>query len=117
FRADDRHRWDGNERHDKYVEGELLVHTIYVCQVVLTNPSSSAHKLELLLQIPRGALPVANGFVTRDVHVHLHPHGTHAIEYAFYFPHAGSFEHFPIHVAKHGELVAFTQPTTLEVLT
>src|SRR5690606_13621634 len=29
FRADDRHRWDGNERHDKYVEGELLVHTIY----------------------------------------------------------------------------------------
>lgn len=117
FRADDRHRWDGNERHDKYVEGELLVHTIYVCQVVLTNPSSSAHKLELLLQIPRGALPVANGFVTRDVHVHLPPHGTHAIEYAFYFPHAGSFEHFPVHVAKHGELVAFTQPTTLEVLT
>jgi hypothetical protein len=117
FRADDRYRFEGNERHDKYVEGELLVHTIYVCQVVLTNPSSSAHKLELLLQIPRGALPVMNGFATRDIHLHLSPHGTHAIEYSFYFPSAGEFVHFPVHVAKHGELVAFAAPTTLEVLT
>jgi hypothetical protein len=117
FRADDRYRYEGNERHDKYVEGELLVHTIYVCQVVLTNPSSSAHKLELLLQIPRGALPVTNGFATRDIHLHLSPHGTHAVEYSFYFPHAGEFMHFPVHVAKHGELVAFAAPTTLEVLT
>jgi hypothetical protein len=117
FRADDRYTYEGNEQHDKYVEGELLVHTIYVCQVVLTNPSSSSHKLELLLQIPRGALPVANGFATRDVHVHLYPHGTHAIEYSFYFPSAGEFVHFPVHVAKHGELVAFAAPTTLEVLT
>jgi hypothetical protein len=117
FRADDRHHFEGNERHDKYVEGELLVHTIYVCQVVLTNPSSSAHKLELLLQIPRGALPVTNGFATRDIHLHLSPHGTQAIEYSFYFPSAGEFVHFPVHVAKHGELVAFAAPTTLEVLT
>lgn len=117
FRADDRYRFEGNERHDKYVEGELLVHTVYVCQVVLTNPSSSAHKLELLLQIPRGALPVTNGFATRDIHLHLSPHGTHALEYSFYFPSAGEFVHFPVHVAKHGELVAFAAPTTLEVLT
>jgi hypothetical protein len=117
FRADDRHHYEGNERHDKYVSGELLVHTIYVCQIVLTNPSSSAHKLELLLQIPRGAMPVANGFATRDIHLHLHPHGTHAIEYSFYFPSAGEFVHFPVHVAKHGELVAFAPATTLEVLT
>jgi hypothetical protein len=45
FRADDRYRYENNEQHDKYVTGELLVHTVYVCQVVLTNPSSSAHKL------------------------------------------------------------------------
>lgn len=117
FRADDRYRFEGNEQHDKYVEGELLVHTIYVCQVVLTNPSSSAHKLELLLQIPRGALPVANGFATRDIHLHLPPHGTHAIEYSFYFPSPGEFVHFPVHVAKHGELIAFAAATSLEVLT
>ncbi|HVH99677.1 MAG TPA: hypothetical protein VM869_13240, partial [Enhygromyxa sp.] len=117
FRADDRYRYEDNERHDKYVSGELLVHTVYVCQVVLTNPSSSAHKLDLLVQIPRGAVPVANGFETRDLHVHLPPRGTHAIEYAFYFPAPGRFEHFPVHVAKREALVAFAEPTTLEVVT
>ncbi|PRQ04207.1 hypothetical protein ENSA5_09910 [Enhygromyxa salina] len=116
FRADDRYRYEDNERHDKYVEGELLIHTVYVCQVVLTNPSSSAHKLELLVQIPRGAMPVSNGRATRDLHVHLPPHGTHAIEYAFYFPAPGSFAHFPVHVAKNGALAVFAAPTTLEVV-
>jgi hypothetical protein len=116
FRADDRYRYEGNERHDKYVEGEFLIHTVYLCRVVLTNPSSSAHKLELLLQIPRGAVPVANGFATRDVHAHLQPHGTLAFEYSFYFPAPGEFAHFPVHVARHGELVAYAEPHTLEVL-
>jgi hypothetical protein len=117
FRADDRYRYENNEQHDKYVTGELLVHTVYVCQVVLTNPSSSAHKLDLLVQIPRGAIPVQNGFETRDLHLHLPPRGTHAIEYSFYFPAPGNFEHFPVHVAKREALVAFAEPSTLEVVT
>lgn len=120
FRADDRYRYEDDEQHDKYVSGELLVHTVYVCQVVLTNPSSSAHKLDLLVQIPRGAVPVgggSGGFETRDLHLHLPPRGTHAIEYSFYFPAPGSFEHFPVQVAKREQLVAFAEPTTLEVVT
>ena len=117
FRSDDRYRWEDNERHDKYVGDELLVHTVYLCRVVLTNPSSSSHKLDLLVQIPRGAMPVAGGFETRDLHVHLAPHGTHSIEYAFYFPSPGRFDHFPVHVAKNEALVVFAAPTTLVVVT
>jgi hypothetical protein len=117
FRADDRYRYENNERHDKYVGDELLVHTLYICRVVLTNPSSSSHKLDLLVQIPRGALAIANGFQTRDLHVQLAPHGTHAIEYSFYFPAPGRFEHFPVHVAKNEALVVFAAPTTLAVVT
>ncbi|KIG12791.1 hypothetical protein DB30_00999 [Enhygromyxa salina] len=116
FRADDRYRYENNECHDKYVEGEFLVHTVYQCQVVLTNPGSAPHKLELLVQIPRGAVPVSNGFATQDLHVHLPPYGTQSIEYAFYFPSAGSYAHFPVHVAKHGELAVFAAPRTLQVV-
>ncbi|PRQ06555.1 hypothetical protein ENSA7_38750 [Enhygromyxa salina] len=116
FRADDRYRYEDNERHDKYVDGEFLVHTVYQCQVVLTNPGSAPHKLELLVQIPRGAVPVSNGFATQDLHVHLPAYGTQSIEYAFYFPAAGSYAHFPVHVAKHGELAVFAAPSTLEVV-
>ncbi|MFO7562079.1 MAG: hypothetical protein R6X02_05505 [Enhygromyxa sp.] len=117
FRADDRYRYEDNERHDKYVTGEFLIHTVYICQIVLTNPSSSAHKLDLLVQIPQGAIPVGDGFETRDLHVHLQPRGTHAIEYSFYFPTPGRFEHFPVHVARHEALVVFAEPSTLEVVT
>jgi hypothetical protein len=116
FRADDRWAWDGAEQREKYVEGELLTAVVYQCQVVVTNPTSRAHKLAVLLQIPRGALPVADGFYTRTVHVHLGAYGTQAIEYAFYFPAAGQWGHFPAHVSRAGELLAFAAGRVLEVV-
>src|SRR5205823_1933548 len=45
FRADDRFREEDGEQVDKYVTDELLVHTVYLAQVVLTNPTSSSQKL------------------------------------------------------------------------
>lgn len=116
FRADDRYRYENGETYEKYVGDELLVHVVYVCRVVLTNPSASWHKLDLLVQIPRGALPVGGAMVTRDHHVRLAPHATHALEYSFYFPAAGEFEHFPVHVARNEQLVAFAQPSVLHVV-
>ena len=59
FRADDRWEWDGAEQREKYIDGELLVGVVYQCQVVVTNPTSRSQKLAVLLQIPRGAMPVA----------------------------------------------------------
>ena len=62
LRDNDRYRHEGQEQFDKYVAEEFLIHTVYACQVVLTNPTSSPHKLDLLLQIPVGALPAKTGF-------------------------------------------------------
>ena len=122
FRADDRWVWDGAEQVEKYADGELLTGVVYQCQVVITNPTSRTRKLAVLLQIPRGAVPVASGFYTRTQHLHLHAHGTHALEYAFYFPAPGQWPHFPAHVshvnASDGtsELLACAAPTVLDVV-
>jgi hypothetical protein len=116
LRDDDRVTYDGAETIDK-LQTELLVHTTYVCRVSLTNPSSSRQKLDVLLQIPTGALPAKNGFVTRGLHVRIEPFATQSIEYAFYFPAPGDFGHFPAHVAKNETLVAAAPPTRLPVLT
>ena len=116
FRADDRYRYEGGEQFDKYVGDEFLVHTVYLAQVVLTNPTSSRQKLDLLLQIPRAAMAVSNGFETRGMHVQLEPYATRSIEYAFYFPVAGEFTHYPVHVAKNQELIAFASPAPLQVV-
>jgi hypothetical protein len=116
LRDNDRFRHEGQERFDKYVVDEFLVHTVYVCQVVLTNPTSSPHKLDLLLQIPMGAIPAKNGFYSRSVPVTLASYATQSIEYAFYFPVAGTTEHFPVHVSKNERMIAAAPPVRLKAV-
>ncbi|MBC7815930.1 MAG: hypothetical protein IAG10_03420, partial [Planctomycetaceae bacterium] len=53
---------------------------------------------------------------TKSVHVDLQPYHTQTLDYFFYFPAAGQFPHFPIHVAKNGELIAFATPSTFNVV-
>ena len=116
FRHGDRHRQENGEQIDKYVADEFVIHTVYGCQVVVTNPTSARQKLTVLLQVPQGAIPVANGQPTKSVHVDLQPYHTQTLDYFFYFPAAGQFPHFPIHVAKNGELIAFATPSTFNVV-
>lgn len=116
FRSDDRWEWDGAEQREKYVLGEMIAGVVYRCQVVVTNPTSARQKLDVLMQIPRGAVPVANGFFTRTTSLRLDPYGTHSLEYAFYFPRAGRFTHFPAHVTKGLELQTFAEPREIEVV-
>ncbi len=116
FRDDDRYRYEGDEQVDKYVSGEFLVNVVYSCQVVLTNPTSTEQKLDLMLQIPQGAVPVKNGFVTKGAHVELSSYATESMEYAFYFPAPGTFPHYPVHVAKNEQLIVSAEPTRLKVV-
>jgi len=116
FRHGDRYRHVGNERTDKFVTEEFLAHVVYGCQVVVTNPTSSRQKLDVLVQIPRGALPVMKGQVTRGSHVDLQPYRTQTLEYYFYFPRPGRFEHYPVHVAKQEKRIASAEPFSFNVV-
>ena len=115
FRYDDRYRFEENQRYDKYVR-EFLVGVPYGAQVVLTNPTSSPRKLELLMQIPAGAIRVNSGFTTRGISLQVAPYATQTFEYGFYFPEVGRFTHFPVHVSSAGALIASADARTLEVL-
>lgn len=112
FRYDDRYRFEENERLDKFVTEEFLVHTVYGSQVAITNPTSSPQKLDVLVQIPVGSLPVLNTQETRSVHIDLQPFSTQTLEYHFYFPAAGRYPHYPVHVAKNEKLLAHVEPFT-----
>jgi hypothetical protein len=116
FRHGDRYRQENGEQVDKFVSEEFLVHTVYGCQIVVTNPTSSRQKLDLLLQIPRGAIPVLNSQATKTIHLQLEPYHTQTLEYHFYFPAAGKFTHFPVHVAKNENLIASAEPFSFNVV-
>ena len=116
FKHNDRYRHVNNERLDKYVTDEFLIHTVYGCQVVITNPTSSRQKLDILLQIPHGAVPVMNGFYTRSFHWELQPYSTRTFDYHFYFPAPGEYTLFPVHVAKNEALIARGEDRKLKVV-
>ena len=116
FRHGDRYIQVDNEQRDKFVTEEFLVQVVYGCQVVVTNPTSSPQKLDVLLQVPMGAIPVQKGRETRSVHVDLQPYHTQTLEYYFYFPAPGTFAHYPVQVAKLEQLVAQAAPFTFKAV-
>ncbi len=116
FRPDDRFVIENGQQRDKFITGEFLVSTVYGCQVVVTNPTSAPQKLDILLQIPVGAVPVLNAQATRSVQVDLAPYHTQTLEYHFYFPGPGDYSHYPVHIAKNAQLLASAQPVTLKVV-
>ncbi len=116
YRSGDRFRDEAGEKLDKFVTAEFVIHTVYGCQVVVTNPTSSRQKLSVLLQLPVGAMPVANGRYTRSVNLDLEPYHTKTIDYSFYFPKSGQFAQFPVHVAKNEQFVIAAKAATFNVV-
>ena len=116
FRHGDRTRLEAGEQVDKFVTEEFLAQVVYGCQVVVTNPTSARQKLTVLLQIPFGSIPVLNGQATKTVHLSLEPYHTQTLDYHFYFPAAGEFPHFPVHVARNETLIAATAPFVFNVV-
>lgn len=116
FQVNDRYRYEGSDRLDKFVTDEFIKRTAYGCQVVVTNPTSAKQKIDLLLQIPRGALPLKSTKETQSVHLELDPYRTSSIEYYFYFPEPGTFEHYPVNVARNEEVIAFAEPLKFNVV-
>lgn len=99
YRPDDRYRHEGNEQIEKFITGEFIRRVVYGGRVTLTNPTANRRRLNVLMQIPLGAIPVQNGFYTDDRDVLLEPYTTRTIEFHFYFPFSGEFAQFPAHAA------------------
>ena len=116
YRNGDRFRDENGEKYDKFVTDEFVIHTVYGCQVVVTNPTSARQKLNVLLQLPLGAIPVLNGQFTRSVPLDLEPYRTSTIDYAFYFPKAGKYPQFPAHVARNEQFVIAASIATFNVV-
>jgi hypothetical protein len=116
FRQGDRYVQVDGEQRDKYVTEEFLPGIVYGCQVVVTNPTSATQGLDVLLQIPEKAMPVLGSKRTRSQTLQLGPYATQKIEYYFYFPMIGDFEHYPVHVARGEAVAAWADPFIFHVV-
>ena len=116
FRKDDRYTTRNRQRADKYVTEEFLVGVVYGGQIVVTNPTSANQKIDILTQIPEKAIPVSQSHYTHSRSVNLSPYTTQKIEIYFYFPETGKYPHYPVHVSKNEEVVAFSKPFVFNVV-
>ena len=116
FRNNERFRMENGEKIDKFVTEEFVAGVVYGSQIVLTNPTSSRQKLDVLIQIPKGTLPVLGHRATATRRVAMEPYSTQRFEVQFYFPLPGSFPGYPAHVSKSGEVVAHAGPFTFKVV-
>ena len=116
FQYGDRYRTVDNEQVDRFITDEFLIQTVYGAQVVVTNPTSSRQRLDVLLQVPAGAVPVLGDRSLTSRHIGLEPFETLKLEYHFYFPDPGDYAHFPVHVARQEDLVAYADPIRFRVV-
>ncbi len=118
FRQNDRYRMEGNEQFDKTVSEEFLAGVVYGANVVVTNPTSTPRNIQLLVQIPQGALPVLGSKATDSKDLRLEAYSTQRLEYYFYFPEPGaeSFAHYQAHVSQEEKAQGGAKPLSFKVV-
>ena len=80
-------------------EQSLIKGTVYRLRVVLTNPSPSIVRVNVLQQIPQGAIALENAKVAAGQKLDLAPFATQELSTKFYFPQSGAFEHYGAQIA------------------
>ncbi len=112
FRLSERFETRGGERHDKFVRDEFLTGVVYGTQIAVTNPTSARQKLDVLTQIPSGALPCSRSKYTAGKHLSIEPYATRTLNMHFYFPAPSGgkpFSVFPAHAAKNEAIIAWAE--------
>eukprot|EP00879_Flechtneria_rotunda_P002126 GHRR01002308.1.p1 GENE.GHRR01002308.1~~GHRR01002308.1.p1 ORF type:complete len:2960 (+),score=1151.97 GHRR01002308.1:374-9253(+) len=80
----------------------LLAGQRYCCSVVITSMAAGEQQLDIITQVPQGALPLMGGPSTTSFSVSLQPHATQQFTSTFYFPEPGLYKQAPVSVTKRG---------------
>jgi hypothetical protein len=105
---------DGREVENP-VSGDFRPGVAYACSLVVTNPTGSGRRIDVLAQIPAGSIPLAGHTATLSSTHEIAPHGVLKLELAFYFPAPGEFAVYPLHVSENGVVLSHTGPHKLRV--
>ncbi len=106
----------------KQTESEYLVNVPYEGKITLTNLSSGRQSVEVLWQIPSGAISIPSGATgkpcteTDTASLEIDAFSTQTISYAFYFPSAGKFNQYSPCVARNDKAIARGESHTFNVV-
>ncbi len=97
------------------VTGDFRPGIPYRESLVVTNPTGIGRRIDVLAQIPAGAIPLQGSLPTLSSTHELKPYGVVMLELVFYFPAAGDFPVYPMQVSEDGVILAATKSRSLRV--
>lgn len=77
----------------------------YGSRVAITNSSESEHTVQIITEIPQGAIPLNNLDYSKSQTLSLKPLSTEITEFFFYFPRPGNYTCYPATINKDGFMV------------
>ncbi|HEY1122644.1 MAG TPA: hypothetical protein VGE67_13620, partial [Haloferula sp.] len=115
-RLDDRFRTVDGRQIENSITGDFIAGISYGASLVVTNPDGVGRRVDVLSQIPAGAIPLAGQPSMLSSTHELQPYGVLNLRLAFYFPAAGDFAMYPLQVSESDTILARTATRTLKVV-
>lgn len=85
---------------------EFIIGKPYIVQTVITNTSGTNLELQILLDIPQGAIPLKNHEYTQIVNTKLEPYISKTFERCFYLPAIGNYQIEPSSACRGGIIIS-----------
>jgi hypothetical protein len=95
---------------------ELVIGTPYRSRVVMTNPTGNLIRVQVLMQVPQGSIPLEAGRNVTVREFQLGPFSTQETSHVFYFPAAGEFQHYGARASTEGKYLAHATSLPVRVL-
>lgn len=112
-RLDDQFRTENGRKIENSINGDFMPGVPYGASMIVTNPSGAGRRIDVLAQIPAGAIPLDSMNATESVTKELEPYGVLTLRLAFYFPIAGEFPVYPMQVSEGDLVLARSEGKTL----
>lgn len=116
YPADYRYREEnGRQIENTIVDGKFTVGTAYGAALIIANPTGETRQVQILSQIPAGAIPLEGKAMTESITREIAPYGSEQIQLSFYFPQSGEFTFYPFHVSENDTVLAYPKSTPMRV--
>jgi len=90
----------GGEAVTEFVRGK-----VYGCKATVTNISNNREEVELVVEVPQGAIPIGSSNFVKTEKFEVGSYETKTLTIQFYFPAAGQFSCYPATVGKAGKII------------
>ena len=95
---------------------EFIVRKLYTFQTVVTNTSGTNLELQMLMDVPQGAIPLMSHEYTQILNQTVSAYSTVSFNRSFYFPKEGKYNFYPANACRGNEVIAKAVPQeTIEV--